>query len=102
MAVWADDYGAQSVKWSAADEITASVSVSDRNYYIAHKENRAWPLNLAPDVPTTLPQSFYLEPIFSRPRGENVAIYSIPFTNFWEWRQYLIGEPVIAYIEFRP
>lgn len=100
MAVWANAGGRQLYKWSAGPAVTPFVSIGDRDYFRQITENRAWPLDLPPTNPFfDFRNNFGLEPIYSRTRGENVAIFSIKSSQ-----PDLQGsnQPVVAYAEFRP
>jgi NADH/NAD ratio-sensing transcriptional regulator Rex len=71
MAWWADTNGQQLFKWTVASNNTPIINLADREYVRAIIDGRAWPANNA------VTNSFRLEPLYSRTRGENVAMFSI-------------------------
>jgi hypothetical protein len=107
MVVWCDAQGQQVFKWTPVERNTPFVGLKDRNYFRSHVESRAWPVQCPAGCEFPIQDGFYLEPVFSRTRGENVAEFSVAFTNAWPTN--VAGEPSpaslrpkVAYIEFRP
>ncbi|HXG46861.1 MAG TPA: cache domain-containing protein, partial [Methylomirabilota bacterium] len=78
MAVWVSGAGQQLFKWATGPGVTPFVPVGDRAYFRAIVEDRAWPRGLARQPGAiAVTNRFFLEPIYSRTRGENVAVFSL-------------------------
>ena len=100
---WLNRDGFQVVKWTTLSEPTRAMTVGDRSYFRSIPEGWAWPWHPArPDDP----DRFFVECIFSRGRGENAAVFSMPWTNAWPGGASLLADPTnriaVACLEFRP
>ncbi len=104
-ACWIDSNGVQAVKWVPRTQPPELLPVGDRPYFRSLREQWAWPCR-AFDLSST--NSFYLEPIFSRTRNENTAVYSSLFsptvgwpTNQMQTNGYIL-RPLVSTLIFQP
>lgn len=73
---WIDCGGEQLIKWAVQAQTTPLINVYPREYFRSIREDWTWTRE---QIGKTF--RFYVEPIYSWNTGENLMVYSIPFSS---------------------
>ena len=101
---WISSNGVQVVKWGPRRRVPELLPVAGRLYFRSIREGWAWPSRTFAPSRTDF---FYLEPIFSMTRNENMAVFSRLFSSSVEWRTNhastgRVERPLVSTLIFQP
>jgi hypothetical protein len=91
---WLDTNGLQVAKWTPRKQVTPFVPAGDRPYFQTIRDHSALPLS---NLKQPSSAQFYLESIFSKTRGRNLAAFSQTFSRT-DWPcDYPSPNPFVAF-----